>query len=110
VRTEKKTFFSSLGTTRSAGVSQGRAWARVPARAVFARVGWLSAPRIGRSEAQSLDGHRSGGYGASQGSRVSRPCSRGMGQRGKSRHAATLCFQHVYARRPRSCHKATPIR
>jgi hypothetical protein len=37
----------------------------------------------GRSEAESLYGCRSEGYGASQGSRASRTCSRGMGQRGK---------------------------
>jgi hypothetical protein len=65
--------------TRSGGVGQGRAS--------------FSAPRSGRSEAQSLDGRRSGGYSATD--------------------APALCFQQVHAQEPprlRAGTENTPIR
>uniref|UniRef100_E6QLE6 Uncharacterized protein n=1 Tax=mine drainage metagenome TaxID=410659 RepID=E6QLE6_9ZZZZ len=49
VKHEKKTFFSLLKNTRSEGISQGRP---------------KGAAASGRSEAESLYGCRSGGYGA----------------------------------------------
>jgi len=49
VEHEKKTFFSSLKNSRSEDGGHGRA------------VLW----RVHRSEAETLDGHRSGGYAAS---------------------------------------------
>jgi hypothetical protein len=64
--------------TRSGGVGQGRAS--------------FSAPRSGRSAAQSLDGRRSGGYSAT--------------------NAQGLCFQHVHAQEPlrlRAGTENTPI-
>jgi hypothetical protein len=70
---EKKTFFSYPATTRSGGGSQGRTF--------FVR------RASGRSAAQSLDGHRSGGY-----SRHRRP---------------PLCFQHVHAQQPPRYRQAT---
>jgi len=78
------------GNTRSGGVSQGRAFSRVPARASLARVGWLSAPR---QRAERLDGRRSGGYSAT--------------------NVQGLCFQHVHAQEPprlRAGTENTPIR
>jgi hypothetical protein len=48
VEHEKKTFFSLLKNTRSEDGSQGRA----------------ALQRVHRSEAETLDGHRSGGYRA----------------------------------------------
>jgi hypothetical protein len=64
VEHEKKTFFSLLKNTRSGGVSQGRAFSarRVPGfpheRSLLV---WDGVS--GRSEAESLYGRWSGGYG-----------------------------------------------
>jgi hypothetical protein len=67
VEHEKKTFFSSLKNSRSEDGSQGRA----------------ALQRVHRSEAETLDGHRSGGYARQ---RAGIPVS-----------ASILCFQHVNA-------------
>ena len=67
VEHEKKPFFSLLENSRSEDGGQGRA----------------ALQRVHRSEAETLDGHRSGGYRASA--------------RREAHSPPILCFQHVYA-------------
>jgi hypothetical protein len=81
VEHEKKTFFSLLQNSRSRAVSQGRARARAPARAIFARVGWLSA-FIGAQRRAFTDG-------AAEATARERVCEADC--------ASLLCFEQVPA-------------